>query len=81
MLYDDLVFPSSNRIGFTRMTAYHAKYFPHKLTRRCPSASGGKLAASLADAQVDLNPRQIDATPRCPMALSEPGGGAPYPHQ
>ena len=45
------------------MTAYHAKYLAHKLTKRCSSDSGGKLAASLADAQVDLNPRQIDATP------------------
>ena len=71
MLYDDLVFPSSNRIGFGslellcvhRMTAYHAKYFAHKLTKRCSSDSGGKLAASFADAQVDLNPHQIDATP------------------
>ena len=65
----------------TRMTAYHAKYFAHKLTRRCLSDSGGKLAASLADAEVDLNPRQIDATPCCPMAPSGPGGGAPYQHQ
>jgi len=43
------------------MTAYHAKYFAHELTKRCPSDSVGKLAASLADAQVDLNPHQIDA--------------------
>ncbi|MBA3352549.1 MAG: DEAD/DEAH box helicase family protein [Blastocatellia bacterium] len=42
-------------------TAYHAKYFAHELTKRCPSDSVGKLAASLADAQVDLNPHQIDA--------------------
>lgn len=43
------------------MTAFHAKYFAHELTKRCPSDSIGKLAASLADAQVDLNPHQIDA--------------------
>jgi ERCC4-related helicase len=43
------------------MTDYHAKYFAHELTKRCPSDSVGKLAASLADAQVDLNPHQIDA--------------------
>lgn len=43
------------------MTAFHAKYFAHALTRRCPSDSVQKLAASLADAQVDLNPHQIDA--------------------
>ncbi|HEY5743629.1 MAG TPA: hypothetical protein VIS99_13925 [Terrimicrobiaceae bacterium] len=60
------------------MTAYHAKYFAHKLSKRCSSDSGGKLAASLADAQVDLNPDQIDATLRCPMALSGHGGDAPY---
>ena len=63
------------------MTAYHAKYFAHKLTKRCPSDSGGKLAASLTDAQVNLNPHQIDATSRCPMALFGPGGNAPYSHQ
>src|SRR5205809_5894469 len=42
-------------------TAYHAKYFAHELTKRCPSDSIGKLAASLSNAQVDLNPHQIDA--------------------
>ena len=42
-------------------TAYHAKYFAHELTKRCPSDSVGKRAASLADAQVVLNPHQIDA--------------------
>ncbi len=42
-------------------TAYHAKYFAYELTKRCPSDSIEKLAASLADAQVDLNPHQIDA--------------------
>lgn len=42
-------------------TDYHAKYFAHELTKRCPSDSVAKLAASLSDAQVDLNPHQIDA--------------------
>ena len=42
-------------------TAYHTKYFAHELTKRCPTDSVGKLAASLANAQVDLNPHQIDA--------------------
>src|SRR5271163_860426 len=42
-------------------TAYHAKYFAHELTKRCASDSMEKLAASLADAQVDLNPHQVDA--------------------
>src|SRR4051812_49435747 len=45
-----------------RMTSpYHAKYFAHELTKRCPSDSVAKLAASLADAQVDLNPHQVEA--------------------
>src|SRR5437867_8655063 len=43
------------------ITDYHAKYFAHELTKRCPSDSLQKLAATLADAQVDLNPHQIDA--------------------
>ena len=30
-------------------TAYHAKYFASELTKRCPSDSVEKLAASLAD--------------------------------
>jgi ERCC4-related helicase len=42
-------------------TAYQAKYLAHELTKRCPSDSLQKLAATLADAQVDLNPHQIDA--------------------
>jgi ERCC4-related helicase len=42
-------------------TRFHAKYFAHELTKRCASDSIQKLAASLADAQVDLNPHQIDA--------------------
>jgi len=42
-------------------TPYHAKYFAHDLTRRCASDSVEKLAAVLADAQVDLNPHQIEA--------------------
>src|ERR1019366_8528270 len=37
------------------------KYLAHELTKRCSSDSVGKLAASLADAQGDLNPHQIDA--------------------
>lgn len=42
-------------------TPYQAKYLAHELTKRCPSDSIQKLAATLADAQVDLNPHQIDA--------------------
>ncbi len=42
-------------------TAYHAKYFAHELSKRCPSDSVEKLAAAVAGAQVDLNPHQVDA--------------------
>src|SRR5262249_50539569 len=41
--------------------AFHAKYFAHDLTRRCVSDSVEKLASVLSDAQVDLNPHQIEA--------------------
>lgn len=43
------------------ITAYHAKYFAHELTRQLPSNDIGKLTASLQDAQVDLNPHQVEA--------------------
>lgn len=42
-------------------TAYHAKYFANELMKRCPSDSLEKLAGALSDAQVDLNPHQIEA--------------------
>src|SRR3979490_3188043 len=45
----------------TMSTAYHAKYFAFELTKRCASDSIEKLAAVLADAQVDLNPHQVEA--------------------
>ena len=44
-----------------RLTPYHAKYIAHELTRRCASDSIEKLTAVLSDAQVDLNPYQIEA--------------------
>jgi len=43
------------------ITDYHAKYYAYELTRRAPSHSLEKLTSSLSDAQVDLNPHQIDA--------------------
>lgn len=43
------------------ITSYHAKYFAHELTRQLPSNDIGKLTASLQDAQVDLNPHQVEA--------------------
>jgi len=44
-----------------QLTDFHAKYFAHELTRRCSSDSVEKLASVLADAQIDLNPHQIEA--------------------
>jgi adenine-specific DNA-methyltransferase len=44
-----------------RLTDYHAKYLAFELTKRCPSDSIEKLASALVDAQVDLNPHQIEA--------------------
>ena len=43
------------------LTNYHAKYFANELTKRSPSDSVEKLAGVLADAQVDLNPHQVEA--------------------
>ena len=43
------------------LTPYHAKYFAFELTKRCSSNSIEKLTASLSDAQVDLNPHQVEA--------------------
>jgi adenine-specific DNA-methyltransferase len=43
------------------LTAYHAKYYAHELTKRCSSDSLEKLAGAVAGAQVDLNPHQVDA--------------------
>lgn len=42
-------------------TAYHAKYIAHELTKRSASDSIQKLASTLVDAQVDLNPHQVEA--------------------
>ncbi len=49
------------RYKYMISTNFHAKYFAHDLTRRLPSDSVGKFVASLQDAQVDLNPHQVDA--------------------
>lgn len=43
------------------LTDYQSKLIAYELTRRCPSDSVEKLAAALVDAQVDLNPHQVDA--------------------
>jgi SNF2 family DNA or RNA helicase len=40
---------------------YHAKLFVHQLSRRHSVADDEKLAEALLDAQVNLNPHQVDA--------------------
>src|SRR5205809_424771 len=44
-----------------KLTAYHSKYFAYELTKRYSSNSLQKFTASLSDAQVDLNPHQVEA--------------------
>ena len=39
---------------------YHAKYFAYEITKRLSLDCSEKFAATLLDAQVDLNPHQID---------------------
>src|SRR5260221_8395343 len=43
------------------LTPYHAKYFAYELTKRYASDSAEKLSGTVASAQVDLNPHQVDA--------------------
>ena len=43
------------------ITQYQAIYIAHELTRRFPSGSSEKLNMALVDAQVDLNPHQVEA--------------------
>lgn len=43
------------------VTAYHARYFAHELTRRHAADGVDRLSMALFDACVDLNPHQIEA--------------------
>lgn len=43
------------------ITDYQAQYLAYKLTKRCSADSVEKLASTVAGAQVDLNPHQVDA--------------------
>jgi len=43
------------------ITDYHAKLFAHELSKRYSVADAEKLAGTLFDAQVDLNPHQVEA--------------------
>ena len=42
-------------------TDYHSKLAACELTLKYPVDSDNRLAGSLVDAQVDLNPHQVDA--------------------
>ncbi len=44
-----------------KITTHQAKYYAYELTRRVPSDNIQKFASTLLDAQVDLNPHQVDA--------------------
>jgi len=44
-----------------QLTDYNAKYYAYELTKRCSSNSMEKLVSTLADAQVEPKPHQIDA--------------------
>jgi len=47
--------------GIAATSDYHAKLFAHELNRRHSVADDEKLAGALLDAQVDLNPHQVEA--------------------
>jgi hypothetical protein len=53
------------------LTPYHARLFANELTKRAPSDSIEKLTAALADAQVDLNPHQIEAAYLLPSSSKQ----------
>ena len=57
--------PRPNRradsIGGALITDYHAKLYAHELRRRHSAGDSEKLAGALFDAQVDLNPHQVEA--------------------
>jgi hypothetical protein len=56
-----LSFTPNGYCKMTSITGYHAKYFAYELTKRSSSDSLQKLASSLLDAKVDLNPHQVEA--------------------
>jgi hypothetical protein len=60
-----------------QLTPYQTKYYAYQLTRRCPTDSMEKLAGALVDAQVDLNPHQVEAALfafRSPLSRRHPRG-------
>jgi hypothetical protein len=43
------------------VSAYHAKFFAHEITRLAPPGGVGRVSQSLFDARVDLQPHQVEA--------------------
>ncbi len=43
------------------LAEYHAAYYAHEMSRRHSLGDSEKIASALADANVDLNPHQLDA--------------------
>ena len=58
---NEKLFREGSPVVRPHLTDFHASYFAHELTKRSSSDSVEKLAAALADAQVDLNPHQVEA--------------------
>ncbi len=52
------VIAATDQLPFTQ---YHSKYFAFELTKRVGSDQADKLAQSLSNATVDLNPHQVEA--------------------
>lgn len=48
-------------MAFMIYTNYHATYFAYELTKRYAADNQEKLTGALIDAQVDLNPHQVEA--------------------
>jgi ERCC4-related helicase len=44
-----------------KLTSYQAKYLAYELTRRFPSGDAERFNIALMDAQVDLNPHQVES--------------------
>ena len=58
-------------------TAYHSKYLAYELTKRVGSDQADKLAQSLSNATVNLNPHQVDAALFAFRSLFKPDATRP----
>ncbi len=60
-MYYSMDCKKGNRLANGMITAFHGKYYAWELTRRRAAGEEDRIAQSLFDASVDLNPHQIDA--------------------